>query len=96
MTSNKVLKSYKATSPDDQQATYDEWAQQYEQDLCAMGYRLPALAAGAFARSVPAGTAPILDAGCGGGLQAEALAQLGYGPLIGLDLSEGMLDVARR
>ena len=60
-----------------------------------MGYRLPALAAGAFARFVPLETAPILDAGCGGGLQAEPLAQLGYGPLIGLDLSEGMLAVAK-
>ncbi len=61
-----------------------------------MGYRLPAIAAGAFARFVPPDTAPILDAGCGGGIQAEALALLGYGPLIGLDLSPGMLDVARQ
>ena len=95
MTENKVLKSYKATSADDQQATYDEWAQKYEQDLCAMGYRLPAAAAGVFSRFVPQDTGPILDAGCGGGLQAEPLAMLGYGPLIGLDLSEGMLTVAR-
>ena len=96
MTDNKVLKSYAATSPDDQQASYDAWAKKYEQDLSAMGYRLPALAAGVFARFVPPNTAPILDAGCGGGLQAEALALLGYGPLIGLDLSEGMLNVARQ
>lgn len=96
MSDNKVLKSYAATSPEDQQATYDTWADSYERDLCAMGYRLPALAAGAFARFVPPETAPLLDAGCGGGLQAEALALLGYGPLIGLDLSEGMLNVARQ
>ena len=95
MSDNKVLKSYAATSPDDQQATYDDWADSYERDLCAMGYRLPAIAAGAFARFVPLDTAPILDAGCGGGIQAEALALLGYGPLIGLDLSEGMLEIAR-
>ena len=96
MNDNKVLKSYAQTSPDEQQATYDQWADSYERDLCAMGYRLPALAAGVFARFVPPETAPILDAGCGGGLQAEALAHLGYGPLIGLDLSEGMLAVARQ
>jgi len=95
MSDNKVLKSYAASTPEDQQATYDDWAAKYEQDLCAMGYRLPALAAGAFARFVPPETGPILDAGCGGGIQAEALALLGYGPLIGLDLSTGMLDVAR-
>lgn len=96
MADNKVLKSYEAANAHDQQTTYDEWAQNYEQDLCAMGYRLPTLAAGVFARFVPPDTAPILDAGCGGGLQAEALALLGYSPLIGLDLSEGMLEVARQ
>lgn len=96
MTENRVLKSYKATGAKDPQANYDEWAQQYEQDLCAMGYRLPAAAAAAFARFVPLDTSPILDAGCGGGLQAEPLAMLGYGPLIGMDLSEGMLAVARQ
>ncbi|MEM9497130.1 MAG: class I SAM-dependent methyltransferase [Pseudomonadota bacterium] len=94
MTDNKVLTSYEHSSPQDQQSTYDTWANSYEQDLCAMGYRLPALAAGVFARFVPPGTGPILDAGCGGGIQAEALALMGYGPLIGLDLSKGMLDVA--
>ena len=96
MSDNKVLQSYTATTPEEQQATYDTWAEKYEQDLCAMGYRLPALAAGVFARFVAPDTGPILDAGCGGGLQAEPLAQLGYVPLIGLDLSECMLEVARR
>ena len=96
MSDNQVLKSYASTTADEQQAAYDSWADSYERDLCAMGYRLPALAAGAFARFVPPGTGPVLDAGCGGGIQAEAIAQLGYGPLIGLDLSEGMLEVARQ
>ncbi|WP_299848299.1 class I SAM-dependent methyltransferase [uncultured Roseovarius sp.] len=96
MSDNKVLKSYAASSSEDQQATYDNWADSYERDLCAMGYRLPALAAGVFARFVPIETGPILDAGCGGGIQAEALALLGYSPLIGLDLSTGMLNVARQ
>lgn len=96
MSDNKVLKSYADVSSDDQQAAYDDWADRYEQDLCAMGYRLPALAAGVFTRYVSPDAGPILDAGCGGGLQAEPLAQLGFGPLIGLDLSMGMLEVARR
>jgi len=95
MNDNKVLESYKATSSENQQASYDNWADTYERDLCAMGYRLPAIAAAAFARFVPLDTGPILDAGCGGGIQAEALALLGYSPLIGLDLSGGMLEVAR-
>ncbi len=91
-----VSKSYHAESVEDQQAAYDDWAEKYEQDLCAMGHRNPAVVPTAFAKYVAAGTAPILDAGCGGGIQAEPLAWLGYGPIIGIDLSDGMLEVARR
>lgn len=90
-----VSKSYHAGSVEEQQEAYDDWAGQYEADLCAMGYRIPAMIAAMFVRFVPSDTAPILDAGCGGGIQAEPLAMLGYGPLIGIDLSEGMLGVAR-
>ena len=60
-----------------------------------MGYRIPAVIAAVVPRFIPANTAPILDAGCGGGIQAEPLAMLGYGPFTGIDLSEGMLEVAR-
>ena len=55
MTDNKVLESCAAASTDDQPASYDAWAEKYEQDLSAMGDRLPALAAGVFARFVPPG-----------------------------------------
>ena len=91
-----VSRSYHASSIEEQQAAYDEWANQYEADLCAMGYRIPAVIASVFTRFVAEGTAPILDAGCGGGIQAEPLAMLGYGPITGIDLSDGMLEVARR
>ena len=90
-----VSKSYHAASVEEQQEAYDSWATKYEADLCAMGYRIPSMIAAAFVRHVPPGTSPILDAGCGGGIQAEPLAMLGYGPIVGIDLSEGMLEVAR-
>ncbi len=95
MSNSMVDRVYGAKTQDEQEAAYDEWSAQYERDLCAMGYRLPAVAAAVFARYVPVDGAPILDAGCGGGLQAEPLATLGYGPITGIDLSEGMLSVAR-
>ncbi len=91
-----VSKSYGAKSVEEQQSAYDEWAGQYEQDLCAMGYRIPAVIATVFTRFVPLGTTPILDAGCGGGIQTEALALLGYDAITGIDLSTGMLEIARR
>ena len=96
MAGTDVSKSYAAETVEQQQSAYDDWAERYEQDLCAMGHRNPAVVPTAFARYVPADTAPILDAGCGGGIQAEPLAWLGYGPIIGIDLSDGMLEVARR
>ena len=90
-----VSRSYHANSIEEQQAAYDDWANNYEADLCGMGYRIPAMIAAVFVRFVPVETSPILDAGCGGGIQAEPLAMLGYGPIVGIDLSEGMLEIAR-
>ena len=90
-----VSKSYHAQSVEQQQEAYDDWAVNYEADLCSMGYRIPSMITAAFVRFVPPGTSPILDAGCGGGIQAEPLAMLGYGPIVGIDLSPGMLEVAR-
>ena len=95
MTETGVARSYRAETLKEQQAAYDSWAKQYEIDLCAMGYRIPAVMAAVATRFISASAAPILDAGCGGGIQAEPLAMLGYGPITGIDLSEGMLEVAR-
>ena len=91
-----VSKSYQATSVEQQKQAYNEWAEKYEADLCAMGYRIPAVIASLFVQHVDQDAGPILDAGCGGGIQAEPLVLLGYGPIIGIDLSEGMLEVARQ
>ena len=90
-----VGKSYHAEDIDEQRQVYDEWAPNYEQDLFAMGNRIPTMCPTLFAHHVSKDVAPILDAGCGGGLQSEPLALLGYGPITGIDLSEGMLEVAR-
>ena len=90
-----VSKSFNVNSIEDQQAAYDSWANDYEADLCGLGYRIQSMIAATFVRFVPADTAPILDAGCGGGIQAEPLVMLGYGPFVGIDLSEGMLEIAR-
>ena len=46
-------------------------------------------------RFVTRDSGPILDAGCGGGLQTEPLVLAGYGLLVGIDFSPGMLSVAR-
>ncbi|MGI9406497.1 MAG: class I SAM-dependent DNA methyltransferase [Hyphomicrobiaceae bacterium] len=95
MAATRVSDLYRAASVEEQQANYDTWAKKYEQDLCGMGYRIPAVITSVFTRFVAKDAEPILDAGCGGGIQAEPLAMLGYGPITGIDLSDGMLGVAR-
>lgn len=83
---------------------YNDWATTYDQDMhdASQDYVAPALAAQAVLRSltplqtsIPAETA-ILDAGCGTGLVGAALAKLGAEVIDGVDLSQGMLDVARK
>ncbi|MDH3692457.1 MAG: class I SAM-dependent methyltransferase [Gammaproteobacteria bacterium] len=88
-------KVYSATSNQELEAGYDEWARHYDEDLQRFGYRIPAVIAGLSGRYVNRDAHPLLDAGCGTGLMGEALYLLGYRSLIGIDMSQGMLDVAR-
>ena len=76
-------------------ALYDAWAADYDEDLCDFGYTYPALVAGLVARHVRNLAEPVLDAGVGTGIIGEMLFALGYEQLVGIDLSDGMLAVAR-
>lgn len=76
------------------EARFDAWAALYDQDVSnLLGWRGPAEAAKVTARFVrPDQT--ILDAGCGTGLVGEVLAAGGYCNVVGVDLSQSMLDIA--
>ena len=87
---------YSATSVEEQKVAYDAWAETYDADLLSWGFRLPAIAAATFARFVDPDCGPILDAGCGTGLQSDPLVAMGYGPIVGIDLSPGMMETAAR
>ena len=75
---------------------YDQWANDYDQQIWASGNPYIAIAAGMVGRHVANFDAKILDAGCGTGNMAEVLHQMGYNNLDGLDPSQGMLEIARR
>lgn len=77
-------------------AAYDAWAETYEAEMRAAGYRHPSIGLALLARHLPRGAGPVLDAGAGTGLIGEWLAILGYPQVEALDLSAGMLAVAAR
>jgi SAM-dependent methyltransferase len=87
---------YAAAKPAEIAAAYDKWAETYEGEMAAAGYRHPSIALALVARHVPIGAGPILDAGVGTGLIGDWLPVVGYPDLEGLDISSGMLAVAAR
>lgn len=87
---------YGAGSVEEVAALYDRWAEGYDAEMSAAGYRHPSIALALMARHLPRGAAPLLDAGAGTGLLGEWLGILGWPEVEALDISEGMLAVAAR
>jgi predicted TPR repeat methyltransferase len=80
-------------------AVFDGYASRFDAHLVELGYRIPGVIRRELEQIAPAmGVAGLtLDLGCGTGLLAVAVADLLAGPIIGVDLSGGMLiEAARR
>jgi len=93
---NRVQWIYSSRDNQELLERYDQWARDYDADLKDdFGWWGPQHTAEFFARYVPKET-KILDAGAGTGLMAEVLAKLGYHDLVAMDLSQGMLEEARK
>ena len=74
---------------------YNRWAKEYDDDLADdFGYVMPRIGAETFGRFVPK-DARVLDAGAGTGMVGVELKRLGYSDIEAMDMSAGMLDVAR-
>ena len=91
--SKRLQSVYSARDNRELESTYDEWADQYEDDMLSLGYVVPAVAAGFVGRHVPLG-GTVLDAGAGTGMFGSILRVLGYEELVGIDISERMLEKA--
>lgn len=77
------------------QQVFDSFAASFEAKLAKLHYRAPALLAAALADGVTAaGDMEVLELGCGTGLCGPLLAPYAC-RLVGVDLSEGMLEHAR-
>jgi ubiquinone/menaquinone biosynthesis C-methylase UbiE len=86
---------YEARGAEDVAALYDKWAASYDAEMAEAGYQHPQACVALFARHVLRGAAPVLDAGAGTGLIGQWLQTLGYPEVEALDISQGMLDIAR-
>jgi predicted TPR repeat methyltransferase len=75
---------------------FDKFAESFESTLLSLGYRVPELLIAQIGNALGTDVSPlrILDAGCGTGLAAPLLKPLAS-KLVGVDLSNGMLDKAR-
>jgi predicted TPR repeat methyltransferase len=90
---DRLQNVYSARDNRELASRYDAWAEDYEDDMLSLGYAIPAVAAGFVGRHVPLG-GTVLDAGAGTGLFGSILRVLGYEELVGIDISERMLEKA--
>jgi predicted TPR repeat methyltransferase len=74
---------------------YDNWAEDYERRILSYGYATPAVTAWFFGRYVRPEDGAVLDAGAGTGIMGQVLAPHGYHDLVGIDISQKMLELAR-
>ena len=84
-----------ATSPREVAEIYDNWAEDYERRILSYGYATPAVTTWFFGRYVRPEDGAVLDAGAGTGIMGQVLAPHGYHDLVGIDISDRMLELAR-
>lgn len=75
---------------------FDSFADTFDSKLNSLDYKVPGLVGEAAASLRPSGYLNALDGGCGTGLAGRFLRPLVTGPLIGVDASQKMLDIARK
>lgn len=93
---NKVQWVYASKDPDELASRYDQWAKNYEGDLERdFGWDGHVVACEVLAKYVTS-DARVLDVGVGTGLAGWELVKRGFSLLDGFDLSEGMLEEARK
>ena len=86
---------YQAKDTEDLQSRYDLWAKGYENDVASYGYKLPGVVSGFLGRYLRPIDGAILDAGAGTGIMGEMMSLLDYEELVAIDLSTGMLEIAK-
>lgn len=98
---------FAASSTEESRQLYDDWAATYDSDMQKHEFTAPRLVAEGVSRGLklnhlhrdPSQVLKglrIADAGCGTGTVGNELAKMGAEDITGLDISKGMLEVARK
>ncbi|XP_015223088.2 methyltransferase-like protein 27 isoform X1 [Lepisosteus oculatus] len=92
-----ILSAHKESTVEDKIGFYNNWAENYEQDVAILDYRAPSLAAECLSAAFQAdrGKALVLDVACGTGLVSTLLQKKGFQNFAGVDGSEKMLQLAK-
>ena len=88
---------YTAESPQEIADIYNQWSKDYDEGLNeGSGYVAPQWCLKLLEKYVSSKNVRLLDAGAGTGLFGQLLQQHGYRNVVGIDVSEGMLEEARK
>ncbi|KAM4620197.1 methyltransferase-like protein 27 [Polymixia lowei] len=93
-----ILSVHKNATNSDKMTFYNNWAENYDQDVAIVDYRAPSLAAKSLSDHFTGDCdgAVVLDVACGTGLVAAQLKKRGFGHFVGIDGSKGMLELAKK
>ncbi|CAJ1063781.1 methyltransferase-like protein 27 isoform X2 [Xyrichtys novacula] len=93
-----VLSCHKSCTLQDKMKFYDSWAENYDQDLAILDYTAPCVAANRISShfSGDREAAVVLDVACGTGMMAQQMKRHEFERFVGVDGSEGMMEVARQ
>ena len=95
---NDWLKTvYSETSSLELNKHYKKWSNRYDQDMQEWGYAYPVQLKKILKENLRIKkNIKILDAGCGTGYVAEALVELKFKNIVGIDFSQAMLEIAKQ
>ena len=93
--STKFLNQAYGISTLDSRDLYTAWSDSYDKEVHENGYVTPMRVAEALDRHVLDKNTTVLDYGCGTGLSGQALLNVGFQAVDGVDVTAAMVDLAR-